>query len=139
LFYKINNSNKFYLAFIDNYENIIKVTKLRDMETVSLFDNNQCFVLYNKVEKSIIPQEEEVCFSFFIGEIPFEGYSNIELDWNCSNSSIITEKLIEGKYFFFFKESLGDNICNIKLISKDGKKEDISYNLENSSFIKKIE
>jgi len=138
LFYKIKDTNEFYFSYIDNNKNIIKVVKLKGKETVSIFDNNQCFVLFDKNKKSIIPKKDDDCFTIFIGEIPYAGYSNIELEWNCSSKSVTTEKLIDGKYFFFVKEGLGDNICNIKLISKEGRTETISYNPENGLFRKKL-
>jgi len=129
LFYKIKNSNNFYLGFIDNHKNIIKVIKLKRNENISMFDNNLCII---KPEES----DNNDCFTFFIGEIPFEGYSNIELEWNCSKKSLSNEKLINKKYYFFLKKGLKHNICNIKLIDSKGQTENLTYNIENGLFKK---
>ena len=139
LFYKIKDTDEFYFSYMDNNKNIVKAIKLKGKETVSIFNNNQCFVLFDKKKKSIIPKKDDDCFTIFIGEIPYSGYSNIELEWNCSNKSVTKEKLIDGKYFFFFKEGVGDNICNIKLIDKEGKTANVLYDPESGLFRKKLQ
>ena len=133
LFYKIKDSNKFYFGFIDNNNFIIKIIKLKERKTISMFKNKACFVLK---KESILPQESDYCFTFFIGKIPYNGYSKIELEWNCSKKDITSEKLIKGKYFFFLKEG-SSQICNIKLINNEGQTENIFYNIENGLFTKK--
>lgn len=136
IFYKIENTDEFYFSCIVDDVNILKVTQLKGKEFVPTFDKNQCFGLFDKTKKSVIPKTDDDCFKIFLGEIPYSGYSAIELEWNCSTESITTEKLIDSKYFFFLKEGLGDDICNIKLIREDGKKEKISYDSKNGSFKK---
>lgn len=80
IFYKIKNTNKLYFGIIDNYQNnIVSIKRLTGKKTASLFNNSNCIVLLDS-KKNIIPQEEENCFTFFIGEFPYQNYSDLELE-----------------------------------------------------------
>ena len=136
--YKIKSINKLYFGIINNHNAIVSIYRLRGKETASLFTNSNCIVLLDS-KKNIIPQEEEEedCFTFFIGEFPYQEYTDLELEWNCSKTEVVSENLIEGKYFFFFKEGLNNKICNIKALKNNEQDVNINYNIKNSSFIKK--
>lgn len=134
VFYKFESSNKYYFAIVEDKEKVINVIDLKGQESVSLFRNKRCFVLFNKSTSAIIPEESEYCFSLFLGKIPYEGYTDIQLEWNCSKDLGEREQLIDGKYFFFIKESLDNQVCNLTLINSSGKAERLAYNQSTGLF-----
>lgn len=133
LFYQVKNSNRFYIALMDTSKNILNVVKLKKNNPASMFDNNLCIIKSKNVEGDDDPSNY-ICFTVFVGEIPFEGYSEIELDWNCSKKATTTETLVDKKYFLFLKSELGQNICNIKITNKKGLVKNLKYSTENGEF-----
>ena len=134
--YRIKNTNKLYFGIINVNNDIVSITRLKGKETASIFNNYNCIVRLDS-EKNIIPEKEDNCFTFFIGEFPYQEYSEIELEWNCSKTDLVSENLIEGKYFFFFKEGLNNIICNLKARNNNEQNVNIIYNIKDGSFIKK--
>jgi len=130
VFYKINTNH--YYSFIDNTDNIISVKRIKNREDLSLYDKNQCFVIFEKEKKTVIPQENDYCFTIFIGKVPTDKYSEIEIEWNCSEKS--NQELVDSKYFFFFRKNAGDQICNLKLKTKKGKMKKLGYSHLNQRF-----
>lgn len=49
---------------------------------------------------------------------------------------MISENLIEGKYFFFFKKGLDNKICNLKALKNNEQDLIIFYNTKDRSFTK---
>jgi hypothetical protein len=131
VFYNTKTNNNFYVGFISNNEKILKVIQLDKRDNVSIFDNSICSINDNGVEN-------DICFTLFAGEIPYEGYSSITLDWNCSKKTSTNEELVKNKYFFFLKKGKELNICNIKFITKEGKVENFDYKISEGIFDKQL-
>lgn len=134
LFYKVKNSSEFYCGFIDYDDNIIKTIRLKNRKSVNFFANSMCLTMLDNKNEAI-PKQKDDCFTLFLGELPYDGYSNIELEWNCSSGNKISEKLINKKYFFFLKKDLGIQVCNIKLTNDKGQVENVSYNIGDGTFL----
>lgn len=136
ILYNINKTDKFYYGFINEYNDIIKIFILNRKESHSDFNNLNCLIKKKENELNIILDEELSCYSIFVGEVPFDGFSKIELKWNCSEKDVDTQELIDGKYYYFIKKGKDNTICNIALFDKQGQKINISYNSENGKWIK---
>jgi len=123
VFYKIKNDH--YYSFIHSSNKIISVSRIKENDGLSYYDNDQCFVMFEKGKKKIIAQENDYCFTIFIGKVPTDLYSHIEIEWNCLEKS--NQELIENKYFFFFTNNAGDQICNLKLKNEQGEVKKLAY------------
>jgi len=134
LFYQVKNSKRFYIAFMDTSENILNVVKLKKNQIASMFDNNLC-IIKSKKQEGNDTNSNYICFTVFAGEVPFEGYSEIDLEWNCSKEATTNQTLVKNKYFLFLKNDLGQNICNISISNSKGQVKNLKYNKENSVFI----
>ncbi|MGB6151393.1 MAG: hypothetical protein WBG48_05325 [Pricia sp.] len=122
VFYKIESTNEFYLGFADNENTIVDVIKFRKGANVSMFENN-LYIIKPKEKNS------DVTFTFFVGEVPFDGYSNMELEWNCSEDDSTSVPLVDNKYYFLLKNGLHHNICNIRLVDSEEKSINLTYNV----------
>lgn len=71
-------------------------------------------------------------FSVFYGIVPYAGFQQIEISWNCQ----IPDKteLVDGEYFFFATPQYNMKRCDeIKLIDKNGKKTTLKYQHKNKN------
>jgi len=130
VFYRFKNDH--YYSFIHSSNKIISVSRIKDNDGLSYYDNDQCFVMFEKGKKKIIAQENDYCFTIFIGKVPTDLYSEIEIEWNCSVKS--NQELFENKYFFFFTKNAGDQICNLKLKNEQGEVKKLGYDNLNQKF-----
>ncbi|MCH4822670.1 hypothetical protein ML462_05740 [Gramella lutea] len=131
LIYRLNQDH--YYGFLDGNKNLISYAKLNGNDSKPMFHKNHCFVLINKEKKAGLPEEEDYCFTVFVGQVPFKDYSEIELDWNCAEKSV--EPLENNGYFFFFRNSTNNEICNVKLRKGDGQIKDLAFSRYTKSFV----
>ena len=130
LIYKLNKDH--YYGFLDGNKNLISYAKLNGNGSKSMFHKNHCFILLNEKKTASSPQEEDYCFTIFVGQVPFKDYSEIELEWNCAEKSV--QPLENNEYFFFFRNSTNNEICNVKLRKSDGQIKDLAFSRYTNSF-----
>lgn len=131
LIYKLNQDH--YYGFLGGNGNLISYGRLNGKGSKSMLHKNHCFILINDKEKAGLAQEEDYCFTVFVGQVPFKDYSEIELEWNCVDKSV--ESLENNGYFFFFRNSTNNEICNVKLRKSDGELKDLAFSRYTKSFV----
>jgi len=109
----VNKSLKKYSPFQELYEKKDKITHASSWGI--------------QLIKTINGQtNKEQVYSIFLGIIPYEGYSKIEMSWNCKQTETI--ELIDRKYFMFTYPKGNMRRCNtIYLINDKGEKSKIEY------------
>lgn len=71
-------------------------------------------------------------FSVFYGIVPYTGFMEIEMSWNCQTPD--KTELVDGEYFFFAYPQHNMRRCNeIYLIDKNGKKTTLKYQHKNKN------
>ncbi|PTX45236.1 hypothetical protein C8P64_1228 [Christiangramia gaetbulicola] len=130
LIYKLNQDH--YYGFLEGNSNLISYAKLNGNGSKSMFHKNHCFILLNEKKTDNFPEEEDYCFTVFVGQVPFKEYSEIEMEWNCGEKSV--QPLENNEYFFFFRNSTNNEICNVKLRKSDGQIKDLAFSQYTNSF-----
>ena len=134
VFYKIKGTNELYFGITDKNK-ILSINHLQGKEKSSLFNKSNCIIRSNN-KGNTKSQDIDDCFTFFAGEFPYQGYTQLEFKWDCSNKDVASENLLEGKYFFFLKEGENHEICNLRAKKEDGQFVNITYDINNKLFKK---
>lgn len=127
LIYKLNE--RYFYGFLDANKNLISYSELKGNGSKSMFHKNHCFIQLDENKK---PKAQDYCFTVFVGKVPFEDYSEIELEWNCAEKSV--QKLENKQYFFFFRKSSHNEVCNVKLRKSDGQTRELAFSRYTNSF-----
>jgi hypothetical protein len=130
VFYKIKDSDKYFYGYFNSENSSLKTVKIRHRESISDFYNKGCLVnIPNNINSN--------CYSIFVGKIPLDGYTSIELEWNCSRNELEKQELIDGKYYYFIKENKDQEICNIRLTTNEGEQLEMLYDPLNGKWTEK--
>ncbi len=122
-----------HYGIIAKDDKVQKVFKIKNKLSNTDFFNQGCMV--DKNSKSNDLKNQLPCYTVFVGEVPFENYSRIKLNWNCSNDDFEEKTLINGKYFFFIKNKKDVKICNIVLINERNEETRTEYDVDTGRWV----
>jgi len=132
ILYELNNETLHY-GILTKDDKILKVFKVKNKLSNTDFFNQGCMV--NSKGESNNLQNQLPCYTVFVGEVPFENYSKIKLNWNCSNDDYEDQALINGKYFFFIKNKKDVKVCNIVMINDKNEETRTEYDVDTGRWV----